>query len=55
MAIAQALEIGIAPPPIEALGPQRFAPGHWRAFAEPVAEAFAVLTPVAKRLGYPEA
>jgi tetratricopeptide (TPR) repeat protein len=55
VAIAQALEIGIAPPPVEALGPQRFAPGHWRAFAEPLAEAFAVLTPVAKRLGYPEA
>lgn len=54
-AIAQALEITIAPMPPEQLGPQRFAPGHWRAFAEPLAEAFAVLTPVAKRLGYPEA
>ena len=54
-AIAQALEITIAPMPPEAVGAQRFPSGHWRAFAEPLAEAFAVLTPVAKRLGYPEA
>jgi hypothetical protein len=31
-----------------------FAPGHWRAYAEPLANAFAALTPVAVRLGYPE-
>ena len=30
----------------------RFPPGHWRGYAEPLAEAFAALTPVARRLGY---
>ena len=54
-AIADALETSIAPAPERALGPQHFVPGHWRAFAEPLAAAFALLTPVAVRLGYPEA
>jgi len=53
--IADALETTIAPPPARALGPQHFAAGHWRAFAEPLAAAFALLTPVAVRLGYPDA
>ncbi len=53
--IADALAISIAAPPAVALGPPRFAPGHWRAFAVPLAAAFALLTPVAQRLGYPEA
>lgn len=53
-ALGDALETTIAPLPVEAFGPQRFAPGHWRAFAEPLAEAFALLTPVAQRLGYSE-
>ncbi|RDZ26689.1 tetratricopeptide repeat protein [Lysobacter silvisoli] len=53
-AIADALQITISAMPDEAIGPQRFEPGHWRAFAEPLAEAYALLTPVAKRLGYPE-
>jgi len=52
-AIGLALEIDMPPPPAQALGPQHFVPGHWRAFAEPLAEAFALLTPVAVRLGYP--
>lgn len=52
--IAEALDIGIAGLPGGALGPQHFAPGHWRAFAAPLADAFALLTPVAQRLGYPE-
>jgi hypothetical protein len=30
----------------------RFPPGHWRGYAEPLASAFAALTPVARRLGY---
>jgi len=54
-AIADALEITITAPPAHAFGPQHFAPGHWRAFAEPLSAAFALLTPVAQRLGYPEA
>lgn len=53
--IADALQISIAAPPARAFGPQHFAPGHWRAFAQPLAAAFALLTPVAQRLGYPEA
>ncbi|TDK23854.1 tetratricopeptide repeat protein [Luteimonas aestuarii] len=28
--------------------------GHWRKYAEALAEPFAVLTPIAKQLGYPE-
>ena len=52
--LADALAITLAAPPAVALGPKRFAPGHWRAFAEPLAAAFALLTPVAQRLGYPE-
>ncbi|MGH8077985.1 MAG: tetratricopeptide repeat protein, partial [Lysobacter sp.] len=55
LTIGDALETSIAAPPARALGPQHFAPGHWRAFAEPLASAFALLTPVAQRLGYPEA
>jgi len=54
-ALGDALETTIAAPPVIAFGPQRFAPGHWRAFAEPLAAAFALLAPVAQRLGYPEA
>jgi len=34
-------------------GPQ-LVPGRWRAYTGPLATAFAVLTPVAVRLGYPE-
>ena len=41
--------------PESPLGQLNFAPGHWRAFAEPLAAAFALLAPVAQRLGYPEA
>jgi Flp pilus assembly protein TadD len=51
-AIGQALETNV--PPLPALAPLNFAPGHWRAYAEPLANAFAALTPVAVRLGYPE-
>ena len=51
-AVGQALEIDL--PPMPAAGIPHFAPGHWRAYAEPLAAAFAELTPVAVRLGYPE-
>jgi len=54
-AIVDAMQIPLTAAPARALGPQHLAPGHWRAFAEPLAEAFALLTPVAVRLGYPEA
>ncbi len=41
-------------PPVEALGTQRFAFGHWRHYAKPLAEPFALLSQVAQTLGYPE-
>lgn len=41
-------------PPAEALGTQRFAFGHWRHYAKPLAEPFALLSQVAQTLGYPE-
>ncbi|HEY0502744.1 MAG TPA: tetratricopeptide repeat protein [Lysobacter sp.] len=53
-ALAQSLQITLPGQAAQALGPQRFAPGHWRAFAEPLADAFALLTPVARRFGYPD-
>lgn len=37
-----------------ALGPRHFAPGHWRNYAGVLADEFALLAPVAARLGYPE-
>ena len=42
--------------PIFALGgmPNRFPAGHWRNYRDAFAEAFAVLTPLAVRLGYPK-
>lgn len=53
-ALGDALKVQLPEPPPGAFGPPHFAPGHWRAYAEPLAEAFAMLTPVARRLGYPE-
>lgn len=41
-------------PPDAALGPQRFAFGHWRHYAKPLAEPFALLSQAAQALGYPE-
>jgi tetratricopeptide (TPR) repeat protein len=52
-AVAQALEIS-SPLPPPAQGLENFLPGHWRAYTGSMAEAFALLTPVAVRLGYPE-
>ena len=36
------------------LSHSHFAPGHWRRYTEALAAPFALLTPVAKALGYPE-
>ena len=36
------------------VGPAHFPPGHWRRYREPLADAFALLTPIALRMGYPE-
>lgn len=40
-------------PPAAALGAPRFAYGHWRQYAKPLAEPFALLQEVAMALGYP--
>ena len=40
-------------PPASMFGPQRFAFGHWRHYARPLAEPFALLSQVAQSLGYP--
>lgn len=53
-ALAAALDTPLPAAPA-ALAPKHFAPGHWRAYAQVLAEPFALLTPVARRLGYPEA
>ncbi|MDB6163995.1 MAG: adenylate cyclase [Xanthomonadaceae bacterium] len=39
-------------PPAAVTPPPRFAAGHWRAYADALAEPIAILTPVARRLGY---
>jgi tetratricopeptide (TPR) repeat protein len=53
-ALGDAMQTPIPPPPPGMLGPPRFAAGHWRKYSEALAEPFALLTPVAQRLGYPE-
>ena len=52
MADALGVEVRSVPPGAFAA---HFPPGHWRAYAGPLAAAFALLTPAARRLGYPEA
>ncbi|MBA2237567.1 MAG: adenylate cyclase, partial [Lysobacter sp.] len=52
--LADAMQVTIVPPSALASGPAHVPSGHWRTFAVPLADAFAVLTPVAVRLGYPE-
>ncbi|MFC0676466.1 tetratricopeptide repeat protein [Lysobacter korlensis] len=53
--LSEALGIEIRAVAARAFGPPRFAPGHWREFADALAEPFALLSPVAQRLGYPTA
>ncbi|MCF7222897.1 tetratricopeptide repeat protein [Marilutibacter chinensis] len=56
-AIAQSIgdALGVQLPALSdgAQGPDRYASGHWRHYAEALAPAFAILAPVAERLGYP--
>lgn len=51
--LGEALGIRVPPLSAGALGGARFPAGHWRRFAGPLAEPFALLAPVAQRLGYP--
>lgn len=53
-ALSEALRTPLPEVPAAAFGPARFPPGHWRRYAEALAEPFAMLRPVARRLGYPE-
>ncbi|WP_305806029.1 tetratricopeptide repeat protein [Stenotrophomonas sp. YIM B06876] len=55
-AMAALLEqaFGLPFPQVRSLGPATIAAGHWRKYAEVLAAPFALLTPVAVRLGYPE-
>ena len=51
-AVGAALSREMQAPP--SLGPDRHLPGHWREYAKALAEPFALLAPVARRLGYPD-
>ncbi len=53
-ALSDALQAQLPVPPAQVLGAAHFPFGHWRNYAQPLADAFALLTPVARRLGYPE-
>lgn len=54
-ALGEALGVTDLPaPPAALLGSDRFAPGHWRGYADVLAGPIAALTPVAVRLGYPQ-
>jgi tetratricopeptide (TPR) repeat protein len=53
-ALANALGNQVMIPSFDVFQPARFAAGHWRDYTGPLADAFALLTPVAKRLGYTE-
>jgi tetratricopeptide (TPR) repeat protein len=46
---------GVQLPPAQHLGPGRLPAGHWRHYRDVLSAAFAQLTAVAVRLGYPEA
>ena len=46
---------GLPFPPVPSLGPATVPAGHWRKYTQVLAAEFAVLAPVAARLGYPEA
>ncbi|WP_313342332.1 tetratricopeptide repeat protein [Stenotrophomonas sp.] len=46
---------GVQLAPAPSLGPVRLPAGHWRQYRDVLSAAFAQLTPVAVRLGYPEA
>ncbi|TBR09711.1 MAG: tetratricopeptide repeat protein [Lysobacter sp.] len=50
--LADALELDLPVPTPRQLGPARLPAGHWRRFAGVLDEAFAIVTPVAQRLGY---
>lgn len=50
--VGEAIGAQLPVPPPNLLGAPRYAAGHWRHYADTLAESFALLTPVARRLGY---
>jgi len=52
--LGEALNAKLPAPPADIFGSPHFPAGRWREFSGVLADAFAVLTPVARRLGYPE-
>ncbi|WP_222566048.1 tetratricopeptide repeat protein [Novilysobacter antarcticus] len=52
--LANALDVSLPAVAPGRFGPDRMAAGRWREFVEPLGDAFALLTPVAVRLGYPQ-
>jgi hypothetical protein len=48
----EAIDASLPVPPPTLLGGRRFLAGHWRAYADVLGDAFALLAPVARRLGY---
>ncbi len=52
--LGAALNASLPPPPQGVLGPPGFAAGQWRDYAGVLTEPFALLAPVAQRLGYPD-
>lgn len=54
LAAAVADAFGQPMEPAAIAGPGRYPPGHWRNYAQALAGPFALLTPIAIRLGYPE-
>ena len=50
-ALSEAMQVNWPRPSV---GPALFPAGHWREYAQVLAEPFAMLTPVAMRMGYPE-
>lgn len=50
--LGEALPANLPVPPRE-VGPARFPAGHWRDYRDVLGDAFALLAPVAVRLGYP--
>lgn len=56
LGVQDPIDAGILAKPVMALGgmPNQFPAGHWRHYKDAYTEAFAVLTPAAVRLGYPQ-
>lgn len=52
--LGEVLQSPLPPPPAGMFGAPRFAAGRWRDYAQVLAQPFAALAPVARKLGYSE-